>query len=47
MYYKNNEPNGGWHGATDIQGFLAEKEPIILNGYFGVIVNHAGIGAIV
>ena len=47
MYYKGNEPNQGWHNALDIAGFLADNEPLVLNGYLGVIVNHAGIVTVV
>ena len=46
MYYKGNEPNQGWHNAEDIEGFLADAEPVIVNGYLGVVVNHAGVVAV-
>jgi hypothetical protein len=46
MYYKGSEPNQGWHEADSIAGFLTNAEPIILGGYFGVVVNHAGVVAI-
>jgi len=43
IYYKGNEPNQGWHNAEDVEGFLTEDEPILLDGYYGFIVHHAGI----
>jgi hypothetical protein len=46
MYYKGTDPNRGWHNATDIEGFLADNAPIILDGYYGVVVNHAGVIAL-
>jgi len=46
MYYKGNEPNQGWHNAQDVAGFLADTEPVVVNGYLGVVVNHAGVVAV-
>lgn len=46
MYYKENEPNTGWHRADEIDGFLSDAEPVIVDGYYGTVVNHAGVIAL-
>ena len=46
MYYKGTVPNQGWHKAENIEGFLANDESIIADGFYGVVVNHAGTVAL-
>jgi hypothetical protein len=51
QYYKQNEPDQGWHNAEDIEGFLGEPEPVSFtdalgNHWLGVVVKHAGLVAL-
>jgi hypothetical protein len=46
LYYKSTDPNPGWHDAADIAGFLSDADAVVLDGYYGVVVNHSGIVAL-